>query len=363
MLRFFPLVLAFCLVPFLASAQLDEIDGPYVMFKRNETIAQWAYPEDDRADELSLTGADTASLPSFPGFHPETFDPQREFNRQLQFTFSGVTRVAALSDIHGQYAVARKLLIANGIIDEEENWTFGDGHLVIVGDVFDRGDQVNATLWLIYHLQQQAPEFGGRVHFLLGNHETMVIEGDVRYVHKRYLNTIDLLKNPYEKLYGNDSFLGRWLRTLPLTVKINDVVYVHGGFSKEVVYQIGGLEKINNTYHKHLLTPRAEIVSMNSGRLDLLHGRQGPLWYRGYFLDRDFDQNDIARILRKLDAEHLVVGHTSFSAIKRYFGDRVFAVDSSIKFGSVGELLLIEDGVFKRGTLTGERLEIEIMKK
>lgn len=332
------------------------------MYKGDSVVVKWAYPEAERSGETTWMNGHL-DLPEFAGFHLETVDPSSSFDRDPQITFSGVSRVAALSDIHGQYPVARKLLISNGIIDEEENWTFGDGHLVIVGDVFDRGDQVNPALWLIHHLQKQAPESGGRVHFLLGNHETMVMEGDVRYINRRYLTTTALLRTPYRNLYGPDSYLGKWLRSLPLTVKINDVVYVHGGFSTEVIKEIGGLASINNTYHKYLMNQDANLSAMGSRDLELLHGSKGPLWYRGYFQDRDFTSRDIDKILRKLGANHLVVGHTSFNAIKRYFGDRVFAVDSSIKFGSIGELLLIEDGVFSRGTLQGEALGIDVMKK
>ena len=49
-----------------------------------------------------------------------------------------------------------ELLKNNKIIDEDLKWTFGDGHFVIVGDVFDRGDKVNEVLWFLYDLEIQA---------------------------------------------------------------------------------------------------------------------------------------------------------------------------------------------------------------
>ncbi|MEQ9007674.1 MAG: metallophosphoesterase, partial [Ekhidna sp.] len=82
--------------------------------------------------------------------------------------FTGVDKIAALSDIHGQYDLAVEILRNNQIIDAELNWSFGDGHLVIVGDIFDRGDKVTVALWLIYELEQQARAVDGRVHYLLG---------------------------------------------------------------------------------------------------------------------------------------------------------------------------------------------------
>ena len=57
-------------------------------------------------------------------------------------------KLAAISDIHGQYNSMKQLLMVHGIIDEQLNWSFGTGHLVITGDVFDRGEQVTEALWL-----------------------------------------------------------------------------------------------------------------------------------------------------------------------------------------------------------------------
>jgi len=84
-----------------------------------------------------------------------------------------------MSDVHGQYNAARELLLNAEVIDENNRWVCGEGHLVIVGDIFDRGPDVTPTLWLIHNLQQEAERAGGRVHFLLGNHETMILGNDV----------------------------------------------------------------------------------------------------------------------------------------------------------------------------------------
>ena len=354
--------MVFYLVAVSVTGQVVEpdLDGPYIKFNRSGHRPEIRWVDRATGETYTKKGVDGLSdLPTFAGFHPESLNLRQSFEREKKFEFSDVEKVAALSDIHGQYEVARRLLVLHGIMDDAENWTYGEGHLVIVGDVFDRGDQVTPALWLIYHLQQQAKVAGGQVHFLLGNHETMVMEHDLRYVNKTYLETAKAIGTHYYKLFDEHTFLGRWLRTLPLSIKINDAVYVHGGFSREVVNEIGGLTKLNEVYHDYLLGYRAQTAAWHSKRLDLLHGRRGPLWYRGYFDRRRFTSNDIDAILTSLDAKHIIVGHTSFDAIKRYFGDRIIAVDSSIKFGSMGELLLIRDGQFRRGTLTGEILELE----
>ena len=345
----------------LASQGLErDLDGPYIDYLRGHDRYKVEWVDRTNGGAYRIKGSNPlAKLPPFKGFHPQSVDVNRSFERESTVAYTDVDTLAVISDIHGQYEVARRLLILHGIMDDAENWTFGRGHLVIVGDVFDRGDQVTPTLWLIYHLQQSAAAVGGRVHFLLGNHETMVLEHDLRYVNPTYLATARKLGMPYYKLFNEHTFLGKWLRTLPLSIKINDAVYVHGGFSREVVHQMGGLAKLNDVYHDYLVGHRAQMAAWHSKKLNLLHGRRGPLWYRGYFDRRQFTADDIDEILASLDARRIIVGHTSFDAIKRYFGDRIIAVDSSIKFGSMGEVLLITNGIYKRGTLTGEVLELE----
>lgn len=356
----FSLVLAYGL-PLLAQEETAP-DGPYLVYEGDELLAKWAWPEEVKAGGILWKEDSMMSLPEFPSFRAKYISPKRSFSRQQQVDFVGVDSIAVMSDIHGQYDAARKLLINAGVMSEDHEWTYGHGHLVIVGDIFDRGPAVNETLWLVYNLQQEAEAVGGRVHFLLGNHETMILAGDVRYMHKRYLRTTALLTTPYHELYGKQTYLGRWLRSLPLTIRINDMVFVHGGFSRELLKEISSLSKINDIYHKQLIDVEVNVAVAESERLALLEGRAGPLWYRGYFLDREFTENDITKILKKVKAKRMVVGHTSFHAIKSYFNGKVLAVDSSIKFGSTGEILLIEHGELKRTTLFGETHEVDAVE-
>ena len=61
-----------------------------------------------------------------------------------------------VSDIEGEFKAFRQLLQGNNIIDENFNWTFGNGHLVLTGDFVDRGTLVTEVLWLIYSLEEKA---------------------------------------------------------------------------------------------------------------------------------------------------------------------------------------------------------------
>lgn len=91
-----------------------------------------------------------------------------------------------LSDPHANWSCFASLLKAGKVIDADYNWIFGANQLVIIGDVFDRGVDVLPIYWLIYKLEKEAEDAGGKVTFLIGNHETMVLGNDLRYVKKKY---------------------------------------------------------------------------------------------------------------------------------------------------------------------------------
>ena len=333
------------------------LDGPYLFYGEDGVVARWTNTEARTAEQQAYTPETAATLPRFTTFRPELVNPDRDFTPLPAKQYTGVNTIVALSDIHGQYETGRKLLLANGVIDETNDWAFGAGHLVVVGDIFDRGDQVTETLWLIHNLQVQAVKAGGMVHFLLGNHETMILEGDDRYLNAKYRITTSLLGKFYHELYGPDTYLGRWLRSLPLAVKINGTIFIHGGLSREVVREVSDISRINELYHEYLIDAEdmEEVVS-GSPRMNLLHGRLGPLWYRGYFSKNTFSERDLEYVLRKTEADRIVVGHTSFTAIQGFYDNRIIAVDSSIKFGSVGEVLILEGDRSYRGTINGDRL-------
>jgi hypothetical protein len=108
-------------------------------------------------------------------------------------------KLIAISDIEGNFAAFRDFLINNGVINNENQWVFGSGHLVLNGDFFDRGLNVTECLWFIYHLEQEAVKNGGYVHFILGNHEIMNMNDDIRYVRNKYTETSKFLGEDYRE--------------------------------------------------------------------------------------------------------------------------------------------------------------------
>ena len=280
-------------------------------------------------------------------------------NKVLEF--SGDYPVAAFSDFHGKYDLMIELLTNNNIIDENKNWAFGDGHFVITGDIFDRGDKVTEILWFLYDLEQQAQQAGGDIHLTLGNHEVMVLNGDLRYLHPKYIETAKQLNKPFEKLFTKDSIIGNWLRSKPVLVKVNDMIFAHGGFHPSLAGEKRSIVEINTVFKDSLI--KAELDKPREGWAKYLHKTNGPIWYRGYFAaDRGKDNGatsaEIDLLLKHFDVKHLIVGHTSQKQIETRYQGRVIAIDSSIKRGSYGEILFIENGKKWRGSLSGKVLPL-----
>ena len=88
------------------------------------------------------------------------------------------------------------------------------------------------------------------------------------------------------------------------------------------------------------------------------YGSSGPIWYRGYFYD-DLSDSTISRILGKINANHIVVGHNSQEQVLQLYDKKIFAVDSSIKKGVYGEILLIRKKLYFRGTMQGEKIKFD----
>ncbi len=322
----------------LFSQDISINDGPYIFIEEDELVVKIV-----KAGEVFTT---TMALDAYE----TSYSPQKSI-------FTDVANIVALSDIHGQYDLAVEILQNNGIIDEDLNWNFGNGHMVIVGDIFDRGPKVTEVLWLVYELEKQAKEAGGFVHFLLGNHEYMVLHKDLRYLHEKCESVSKLLGKEYDELFGSNTILGRWLRSKPTIVKINEHVFVHGGISNDFLSNVGfDIESINETMRLSIDRSKDEMKATDF--YSTYYGRSGPIWYRGYFYD-DLSNQAIDSVLNRTNSEHVVVGHCSNDEVVSLFSNKIFGVDSSIKMGKYGEVLFLNGNRFYRGTKDGVQLEFE----
>ena len=266
-----------------------------------------------------------------------------------------------VADTHGEYQILTAMLIKHAVVDARLRWSFGRGHLVILGDVFDRGPNQTEILWLLYALEAEARDAGGGVDFVLGNHETMALRGDLRYLNPKYREvTTALGVGSYSRLFAANSVLGQWLRTRPTVLQIDHLLFLHGGISKDLVARGFALSEINGTV-RAVLNDGAYVNEVARERADFLFGESGPLWYRGYFADEAgvtaASDEDVRLARQRFGVDRILVGHTRVPTITPLYGGQVIAVQVYPRRDSSGntsfEALLIRDGMLLRARPDG----------
>ena len=257
---------------------------------------------------------------------------------ELPNTWSGIERIVAVADVHGDFKQFVKALTAAGVIDAKTNWTGGKTHLVQTGDIFDRGPDSKKAIDLLMKLEPQAIKAGGRVHALLGNHELMVMTGDLRYVHPgEYKAFGGTLK--FARAMSKNGKYGKWLRAHNAVIKINDVMFVHGGLNMQ--WMKLSLDRINAEIRKALQDGRTR-----SGLL----GSSGPMWYRGWATQHVADvAAQCDPVFKRYGVKHAVIGHTPQRGITPLGNGRVIAIDTGMcaYYGGQAAALVIEKARYR----------------
>ena len=156
-------------------------------------------------------------------------------------TYELPSKLIVLSDIEGNFNAIASFLQTNEVIDQNFHWTYGKNHLLLLGDFVDRGSDVTQVLWLIYQLEQEAVTPGGQVHFILGNHEVMNIQGNVKYAKPKYKAIAKAIAEKAEVgesrsiLYSKSSELGNWMRSKNSIEKLGPYLFVHAGLHLDIV--------------------------------------------------------------------------------------------------------------------------------
>ena len=335
------------------SAQARQDDGPYLTVDGKHLDAKWLC--DGKLIQKQLSPVTGVEVPVQCGYLQSITVREQQKDFPVEHRFQA-NKIAALSDIHGQYASMKTLLQKHGVIDEQLRWSFGSGHLVITGDILDRGDQATDALWLLYSLEQQAKQHGGALHVLLGNHEVMVMANDLRYVHPKYLKVAQQLGREYHELFSEQTILGRWLRSKPVIIQVNDSLFMHAGLHPDILKLKMTIPQINEAFRSSLGLAKTEIKAQET--LSFLYGSSGPIWYRGYFTTPTLPSAELEPLLQAFQVKRIVVGHTTGPMIHTRLDGKVVAIDGNIKSGKNGEILLFEAGIWTRGNLAGERLEL-----
>lgn len=328
-----------------------------------------AGPQGPRKQVRSLPAGGSVQVPAvagLPAFAVAVREPASPSPAEV--SIAADVPLFVLADTHGEYEIMVRLLQAHGVIDDALRWSFGKGRLAVLGDVLDRGAHQTEILWLLYRLEDEAARAGGGVHLLLGNHELMVMSGDVRYLNPKYRRSAQILGvDSYAELLGPQTLLGQWLRAKPAVMKLNDQLLLHGGISRAVVDRGLTLDELNATV-RSLLDASSRFGLWVNARTRLVAGPLGPLWYRGYFAGQsDYPAatlDDVKAVLHHFGVRTVLVGHTAVPTVTPLYGGRVIAVQVYPRHDPgtgafIAEGVLIERGVRFRATIDGRRERLE----
>jgi hypothetical protein len=283
------------------------------------------------------------------------------------YHWTGVERVIAIGDFHGDYERYFEVMQSAGLIDKSGKWIGGKTHFVQTGDITDRGPDSRKIIDHLVKLAKQAKKKGGYVHMLIGNHETMNVIGDLRYVHKGEFDAfatrnssrlqtmqwdrqvqwmrsnvpefeqmdLDAYRLEWEKrvplgwvehrgAWSLDGKYGQWVKNNQVAVQVNDSIFLHGGISAK--------------YCKFSLRSLTEQVIAAMENHDpaittALNDPLGPVWYRGLAeaKEEDIYSQTLDNILNRYGAKRIVVGHTPTGGVVwPRFDQRVIANDTGI---------------------------------
>ncbi|WP_418509574.1 metallophosphoesterase [Corallibacter sp.] len=359
------------------ETKFNGADGPYVYkdsvfsISKNNALSKIKL---NTSKPLTVVTNNT-SLPSF------TVSLNKNLSQENDH-YDMPEKLIAISDIEGNFDALYSFLLANNVIDKQANWIFNEGHLVCNGDFFDRGSEVTQVLWLIYHLENQALLHGGKVHFIMGNHEIMNLYGHIKYNDQKYIHAAKQIcktKNwntSIKQLYSQDSELGRWLRTKNIVEKIGTIIFVHGGLNKyhlENAYDISELNTIARKYYGKV--PSKTNIENDRDEI-IVSGINSPFWDRRLNLDTKHKlalkasgidinpttQETVNAILKHFKASKIVIGHSLVNDIQTDYNGKVIKID--VKHGlemNSGKTkgLLIENNNFYKINDLGDKLSLK----
>ncbi len=311
---------------------LSNGDGPYIFYRNDSMVIKQIVSR--FANPIGITNVypiaakkDMVLQVKFSNRRKWNFEvklqPEIVYQRMI---WDAPVKLLALSDIEGEFSALRSLFIGNKVMDKNYNWIYGTGHVVICGDLFDRGFNVTEQLWLLYKLEQDAVAKGGYLHIILGNHDIMNLSGDVRYVQPRYIQNAAIVGKPYPALFAEDTELGRWLRSKNIVEKIGDFLCLHAGISPAVQTLNYSVERINTLARPYYSKGDPDSIGSDPV-IGPLFTNDSPFWYRGYFISPRATQSQVDSTLSFYQVKTIVIGHTiAAKNITGYYQNKVLGI-------------------------------------
>ncbi|MEM8981572.1 MAG: metallophosphoesterase [Pseudomonadota bacterium] len=294
-------------------------------------------------------------------------------------------RIVVVGDIHGDWDNFIQVLKDTDVVDEKERWKAGRTQLVQIGDIADRGPDTRRIIEFFVKLQKQAKRKRGAVHVLIGNHEAMNIQGDLRYVHPgEYEAFVDRNSKKRQDAYyeqyiaytkqttpeadwpafdatNRDAFnkdyplgyvehrqawaptgkIGKWVLKNHTVFLLDGNLFVHAGLTP--AFASGSISDLNTRVRTELADPASLTAD------SIVNAPDGPLWSRAAATGEEDAANEavIDQVLAKYDAKRMIIGHTPrVGTVLPRFNSKVINVDVGMSKhygGAVAALEIVGD--------------------
>ena len=260
-------------------------------------------------------------------------------------TASGEVLVA-IGDVHGDPDAGFRALALAGVVDGRSWWrsdasgskpesaSAARATLVQTGDLVDRGDRSIEAVDEFERLKSEAAAVGDEVVTLLGNHELMTLQHDLRFVSRDELaalgkqsldesrvadasdDSLGLGLRAYfyagqlawKKTFGAGQRRGVALREKPFAAVRGKgkcaTVFAHAGLLPGHLFGKDTVDALNERGRELL---RDDVVERGD---DLLHN-EGPVWTRVLSMGSEEEACQAAEeVIERLGVQRIVIGHT-----------------------------------------------------
>ena len=255
-----------------------------------------------------------------------------------------------LSDIHGDYAAFKQLLLGAKLIAHapatpaDAAWTGGTAYLVIVGDLIDKGPDAVDVVRLAAALQVAAAAAGGGVVVTMGNHEAEFLADPLNSKATGASGFDPELQSagltPSATASGQND-VGAFVRNLPFAASVSGWFFAHAGKTDGRT-----IAKLSSDLQAGVDASGfgAPVLSAADSLLEAKLSSSAPQWW-----DATGDaQALLAAWTSALGVKHLVMGHQPGSVgfadsskraadqMMQKYGGLLFLVDTGLSVGADG---------------------------
>ncbi len=292
-------------------------------------------------------------------------------------------RIIAIGDLHGALDCLLEIVTRLGIVKRSDrsgaeqpgaalDLDLEESDLLFIGDVCDRGTDSRSMYEMIMRWQEQAPQLGSSVWFVLGNHEVMNSFGMRHYnTVEEYLSFDRSSRSAGERAhaaaFSPGGWLHEWLVRQHAVVRLGPYLFAHGDLP--AILSDWSPEEIDarvlETYRNAAGAPSAmELPDA------LFAPERSVLWCREAQLVRPSGYaKSLKGFLARNDAAAWICGHTPAEEGSHHllYGGRYLCIDTAMTFqrygaGRTSALLIEEAGAsalyFERGDLRSIPLEL-----